>query len=87
MKLKDKLGLYVSDVDAPAAEEDIAYMNELLLKAARKSITLVRNVDNILPLNNNTKKKGDFQMKFVNDNFCKEVLQRLVRINSCQPAA
>ena len=56
MKLKDKLGLYESDVDAPAAEEDIAYMNELLLKAARKSITLVRNVDNILPLNN--KKSG-----------------------------
>ena len=51
MKLKDKLGLYESDVDAPAAEEDIAYMNQLLLKAARKSITLVRNVDNILPLN------------------------------------
>ena len=25
-------------------------------------------------------------MKFVNDTFCKEVLQRLVRINSCQPA-
>lgn len=24
-------------------------------------------------------------MKFVNDSFCKEVLQRLVRINSCQP--
>ena len=24
-------------------------------------------------------------MKFVNDTFCKEVLQRLVRINSCQP--
>lgn len=51
MKLKDKLGLYEADVDLPTAAEDVAHMNELLLRAARESITLVRNVDSVLPLN------------------------------------
>ncbi len=48
VKMKVKLGLF-DEKEYSASEDDVEKMKELLSKAAKKSITVVKNIDGILP--------------------------------------
>lgn len=49
LKLKNKLGLFECDT-CEYAPEDVEKLKEMLLKVGEQSVTLIRNIDGVLPL-------------------------------------